>query len=236
MNEAFDRVRGVRELPLFPLPVVLFPGMPLPLHIFEPRYRQLLSDIQASGTPLFGLSYFDASEAEEGRDAPPVGHTGCVAELVDAQPAGDDRSNILTVGLIRYRVESYVERGDPYMVARVTYFEDDSEDENELQNAARDVSAMFMRIARAMRAINDERASLPELPETDPEKLSFLVSSAMEIDTELKLELLEMRSTSERLGRVHDLLSQAVKGYEDRARAHKIAKHNGHGGKPPDIE
>ncbi len=235
MSEALDKVRGVRELPLFPLPVVLFPGMPLPLHIFEPRYRRMLSDVQASDS-LFGLSYFDASEAEEGRDAPPVGHVGCVAELVDAQAADDGRSNILTVGVIRYRVEEYIERGDPYLVGRVSYFEDEPEDETTLSRAAGEVSDLFMRIARAMRAINDERANLPELPATEPERLSFLVASAMEIDTGLKLEMLEMRSTSERLNRVRELLSQAVKGYEERARIHKVAKHNGHGGKHPDVE
>ncbi len=47
MSEALDKVRGVRELPLFPLPVVLFPGMPMPLHIFEDRYRQMLADVRA---------------------------------------------------------------------------------------------------------------------------------------------------------------------------------------------
>lgn len=235
MSEALDRVRDVRELPLFSLPIVLFPGMPLPLHIFEPRYRQMLSDVQA-GDRIFGLSYFDASEAEEGRDAPPVGHTGCVAELIDAQPASDGRSNILTVGLIRYRVEAYVERGDPYLVGRVSYFEDDPEDEETLRLAAREVSDLFMRIARAMRTINDERSSLPELPATEPERLSFLVASAMEIDTEAKLEMLEMRSTAARLERVRNLLSQAVQSYETRARVYKVAKHNGHGGKAPDTE
>ncbi|HYG78959.1 MAG TPA: LON peptidase substrate-binding domain-containing protein, partial [Pyrinomonadaceae bacterium] len=61
MSEASDKVRGVRELPLFPLPVVLFPGVPLPLHIFEPRYQRMLSDVRA-GDQLFGLSYFDAAE------------------------------------------------------------------------------------------------------------------------------------------------------------------------------
>ncbi|MDX6290840.1 MAG: ATP-dependent Lon protease, partial [Blastocatellia bacterium] len=59
MSEALDKVRGVHELPVFPLPVVLFPGMPMPLHIFEPRYRTMLADIRA-GDNLFGLSYFDS--------------------------------------------------------------------------------------------------------------------------------------------------------------------------------
>ena len=75
-----DRVRGVRELPLFPLPVVLFPGVPLPLHIFEPRYREMLSDIRV-GNSFFGLSYFDSSTSD--KELPPRGHIGCVAEVTE---------------------------------------------------------------------------------------------------------------------------------------------------------
>ena len=115
MSEALDRVRGVRELPLFPLPVVLFPGVPMPLHIFEPRYRQMLTDIRV-GESLFGLSYFDSSNYDG--EIPPVGHIGCVAEVTEVQPLPDGRSNILTIGLIRYRVEDYVDRGDPHLSAR----------------------------------------------------------------------------------------------------------------------
>jgi ATP-dependent Lon protease len=233
MSEASDKVRGVRELPLFPLPVVLFPGVPLPLHIFEPRYQRLLSDVRA-GDQLFGLSYFDATEAAA--DVPPVGHVGCVAEVTEVQPLPDNRANILTVGLIRYRVESYVDHGDPYLVGRVQFFEDEGEDASFLAERADEVSKLFMRIARAVRIINDERASLPELPPTEPERLSFLVAAAMELETEVKLELLELRSTSERLKRLRDLLARAVPGYEERARIHDIAKGNGHGGKKIDLE
>jgi ATP-dependent Lon protease len=233
MSEASDKVRGVRELPLFPLPVVLFPGVPLPLHIFEPRYQRLLADVRA-GDQLFGLSYFDATEAAA--DVPPVGHVGCVAEVTEVQPLPDDRANILTVGLIRYRVESYVDHGDPYLVGRVRFFEDEDEDSSFLAERADEVSKLFLRIARAVRIINDERASLPELPPTEPERLSFLVAAAMELETEVKLELLELRSTSERLKRLRDLLARAVPGYEERARIHDIAKGNGHGGKKIDLE
>src|SRR4030095_8895842 len=111
MSEASDKVQEVHELPLFPLPVVLFPGVPLPLHIFEPRYRQLLSDIGVSNN-LFGLAYFDATIATT--EVPPAGHVGCVAEVTETQTFPDGRSNILTLGLIRYRIESYIARGDPY--------------------------------------------------------------------------------------------------------------------------
>jgi Lon protease-like protein len=233
MSDASDKVRGVRELPLFPLPLVLFPGVPLPLHIFEPRYQRMLADIRA-GDSLFGLSYFDATEA--GGEIPSVGHVGCVAEVTEVQPLPEGRSNILSIGLIRYRLEAYVDRNDPYLVGRVSFFEDEAEDEEFLKQRADQVSKLFMRIARAVRVINDERASLPELPPTEPERLSFLVAAAMELDTEVKLELLELRQTSERLKRLRDLLARAVSGYEERARIHAIAKNNGHGGKKIEIE
>ena len=224
---------GVRYLPLFPLPLVLFPGVPLPLHIFEPRYRRMLTDIRAKDN-LFGLSFFDAEAS--GREVPPAGHLGCVAEVTEVQQLPDGRSNVLTLGLIRYRVEAYVERDDPYLVAEVSFFEDEAEDEDLLAQRVEETSSMFMRIARAVRTINDDRAGLPELPHTEPERLSFLIAAAMELSNEVKLELLELRSTAERLERLRDLLARALASYEERARMHEIAKGNGHGGKKIDLE
>ena len=233
MSEASDKVRGLSDLPLFPLPVVLFPGVPLPLHIFEPRYRQMLLDIRLANN-LFGLAYFDPTSAEG--EIPPVGHVGCVAEVTETQTFPDGRSNILTLGVIRYRIDSYVDRGAPYLVAEVTYFEDDKEDELLLAGAAIEVAETFTRIAQAVRTINDERAALPDISNTEPQRLSFLVAAAMEIDADLKQELLELRSTSERLERLRGMLSIAVKGYEERARIHELAKSNGHGGKRIELE
>jgi ATP-dependent Lon protease len=233
MSEALDRVRDVKELPLFPLPIVLFPGVPQPLHIFEPRYRKLLGDVR-SGNNLFGLSYFDSNTA--GIDSPMAGQPGCVADVTDVQALPDGRSNILAVGIIRYRIESYVERDDPYLVARVAFFEDEKESGEQLEPLAHEVTETFMRIARAVRRINDERAALPDLPPTDPEHLSFLIAAAIELDAEIKLELLELRSTSERLMRLHDFLRRAVATYEEKARVHVLAKGNGHAGRELDIE
>jgi Lon protease-like protein len=233
MSNALDKLRGVRELPLFPLPLVLFPGVPLPLHVFEERYRRLLADVRA-GDNLFGLPFFNETESELGR--PAVGHVGCVAEIVEAQTLEDGRSNILTVGLVRYRLESYAGAGEPYLVGRVEFFEDEKEDADVLAQHAREVIELFGRIGRAVRTLNDDRAALPDLPEADPERLSFLVAAAMEMDNELKQELLELRSGVERLTRLSRLLSQVVNGYEERARAHKIVKGNGHAGRKINFE
>jgi ATP-dependent Lon protease len=233
MSEASEKVSGVSELPLFPLPIVLFPGVPLPLHIFEPRYRQMLGDIRA-GNSLFGLSYFDASTSE--KEIPPAGHIGCVAEVTETQVLPDGRSNILTVGVIRYRIEEYVERGDPYLVARVSFFEDEDENNQLLTESSHEVAETFTRIARAVRIINDERTSLPDISGTDPQRLSFLVAAAMEVDTDVKQELLELRLTFERLQRLRDMLDRAVSSYEERARIHELAKRNGHSGKKVELE
>jgi Lon protease-like protein len=233
MSEAGEKVMGVKDLPIFPLAVVLFPGVPLPLHIFEPRYRQMLTDIGVNNS-LFGVSYFDATTATT--EVPPVGHIGCVAEVSETQTLPDGRSNILTVGVIRYRIDEYVDRGDPYLVARVSFFEDKEEDEELLRESSHEVAETFTRIARAVRTINDERASLPDISDTEPQRLSFLVAAAMEVDTDLKQELLEIRSTSDRLRRLRDMLARAVSGYEERARIHEMAKGNGHSGKKIEIE
>ena len=234
MSETLDKVRGVRELPLFPLPLVLFPGVPLPLHVFEERYRRLLPDVRVSNN-LFGLSYFDPNTADA-LERPPAGHVGCATEVVEVQPLPDGRSNILTVGVVRYRVTGYVESDEPYLVARVEFFEDDEGDAAVLKKRAGEVAEMFTRIARAMRSINDERGDLPELPLEDPERLSFLVAAVVEMEADAKQQLLEMRSTAERLRRVYTLLAQAVESYEARARTHELARGNGHGGKKVDIE
>jgi len=139
--------------------------------------------------------------------------------------------------VIRYRVESYVESNEPYLVARINTFEDEDEyDEGTLTQTTTDVAEMFMRVAKAIRVINDERGNLPDISDVEPQKLSFLVAAAMELESELKIELLEMRSTAERLRRLRDMLKRVISSYEERARLHTLAKGNGHGGKKIEID
>lgn len=233
MSEARDIVSGVTELPLFPLSMVLFPGLPSPLHIFEARYRQMLTDIQA-GNSLFGLSYFDPTISDG--ESPAVGSVGCVAKLSDVQMLADGRSNILVFGVIRYRIEAYVERGDPYLVARVSFFEDEDEDQQALKAIAVTVAEEFARIARAVRIIHNERTNLPDIANTEPERLSYMVALAMDVEAEVKQELLELPSTSERLRRLQNILNEALPGFEERARVHDLAKKNGHSGKKIELE
>lgn len=225
MSEASEKVLGIKHLPIFPLPVVLLPFELLPLHIFEDRYKQMLEDIKREKN-FFGLSYFNPQESI--LEKPPTGSVGCVAEVRESQDLPEGRSNILTIGIIRYRLLEFVEAGDPYFIGDVEFFEDFEEDENRLQILADDVLSLFRRIAKAAHKLSGQRGELPEIPQTKPEQLSFLISAAFNLEAELKYQMLETRSTSERLERLREILSQTVDRVEDSAEIHKIAQTNGH--------
>ena len=232
MSEATEKISGVRHLPIFPLPLVLLPNELLPLHIFEPRYRKMLKDI-ALEKNLFGITFFNPQETFI--EKPAIGAIGCVAEVRDVHELPDGRSNITTVGVIRYQLHEYVDAGEPYLIGDVEFFEDDAEDETELNPLAEEVFALFRRIAKAAHKLSGERGTLPEVQQTEPQALSFLVTAAFNLEPELKYQLLETRSTIERLTKLREILIQTVDKMEDSAEIHKISKTNGHSKKKLDI-
>ena len=232
MSEALDKVKGITQLPLFPLPVVLLPIEILPLHIFEPRYRELLKDINASNK-LFGLHYFEPKEEFDTR--PPVGTVGCVAEVREVQEMPDGRSNIVTSGVVRYRLLGYVESDAPYMIGEVEFFEDEVEDADEKMKAADTVFILFQRIAKAAFKMSGTRGRLPEIERADPEPMSFLVTAAFSLDNEKKYKLLQMTSTTKRLKRLRKLLTGAADQMEASAEIHEISRGNGFSNKKLDL-
>ncbi len=233
MSDATERVLGAKYLPIFPLSIVLFPNEMLPLHIFEPRYQQMLKDIEF-GNNLFGVSFFDSQETI--LDEPEIGSIGCITEIREAQTMEDGRSNILTVGIIRYEIESYVDRDTPYLMAEVSYFEDFAEVEDLVKPLADEVFKLFRRIAEAAHSLTEQRGKLPEIPQAEPEMLSFLVAGAFNLPVEIKQELLKSRSTIFRLTKLREILKQAVEQAEASASINKVAKTNGHSKKKIDLE
>src|SRR5581483_7060837 len=107
------------RLPLFPLTVVVFPGTPQPLHIFEPRYRRLLQDCLA-GNRRFGITL-----PGEKSEAPEPGAVGCAVEIGASEELPDGRSNILVVGRRRFVVRQLIPGSAPYHVGLVEEFDDD---------------------------------------------------------------------------------------------------------------
>jgi ATP-dependent Lon protease len=240
MSESLEKVRGVRQLPIFPLPVVLMPGEIIPLHIFEPRYRKMLDDIQA-GNHLFGLSYFEPPEAAEALETespvPPAGHFGCVAEVREVQPLEDGRSNIVITGIIRYRFDEYAETDEPYLTGEISYFEDrEEEDAEKLIELTGEVTGLFTRVANAAHSISGDRAPMPELPDIAPQELSYLISAAFNFENQMKFELMKTRSTIKRLERLRVVLKQAVEKIEDTAQIAQVSKTNGHSKKKIDLD
>lgn len=232
MSEFLDRVKGIRQIPLFPLPLVLMPFEILPLHIFEERYREMLSDVQA-GNNMFGVHPFEAES--EVAQLPQPGSIGCIAELRDAQTMEDGRSNVLTNGVVRYRLSSIVESPSLYTVGRVEFFEDEPEDEGEKLKIADEVFSLFTRIAKAAFKMSGSRGQLPEIERAEPQAMSFLVSAAFNLDFENKYELLEMTSTIQRLNVLNKMLKGAADQMESSADIHELSKTNGHSKKKLDI-
>jgi len=203
-----------RELPIFPLPLVLFPGATQPLHIFEPRYRALLSDC-LDGDRRFGIAY---AAPDKGSDpAPAPGDVGCIAHI------------LTTNTLQRFVMVEWLETDRPYRVARVEEFDDDGVEPAEAQGLAADVRRDFRRVTDAL------EHDPPELP-VDPEALSFRVAAALELEPVGKLALLSIRSTTVRLRRLAALLQPLAADAERRADVRRRGKSNGKGGPHAQIE
>ena len=212
------------RLPLFPLPLVLFPGALQPLHVFEPRYRRMLADVQAADG-RFGLVATTAA------GLPPAGHVGCVGHVREVEPLPDGRSNLVVEGGERFTVEAMVDTGTPYLVAEVAPYDDvDDADAgpHQLRMAAARVRDLFARVARAARTIADESGPTPELPD-DPAAVAFAVAARVEFELAARQRLLASRSPLGRLEDVATLLERAVGNVEERAATHERARSNGHG-------
>jgi Lon protease-like protein len=231
MSENLDKVLKLKEIPIFPLPLVVLPNEILPLHIFEPRYRQMLADV-GSASNIFGISLFDA---EEHFDNPPPGSIGCAVDVREVADLDDGRSNIIVGGLARYRLLEYVDMGTPYLTAEIEFFEDEPIDPDEIAGIADEVYELFDRVAQAAFKMSGTRGRYPEVPRSDPEALSFLVTAAFNLENKLKYSLLQLTSTRDRLERLREILQQAVVQIEESAEIHKVAATNGHSKKKLDL-
>ena len=223
-----------RELPIFPLPIVLFPGAPQPLHIFEPRYRELLADCLAADR-RFGIAYVPAEHPPESEPLPRAGDVGCVALIQNTQGLPDGRSNILTVGERRFVLVDWVGSDRPYRLARVEEFDDEPVEASEAVTLAGDVREGFTQLTHALGILTGREDDVVELA-TDPQLLSFQVAAALELAPEAKSGLLALRSTTARLRQLATLVRPLAADAERRAAVRQRARGNGRGGPHPQIE
>lgn len=178
------------ELPLFPLHIVLFPGRPLPLHVFEPRYRSMLDDCLA-GDRRFGVVAIKAGQAESG--CAEIYEVGTVARIESVTPLADGRSDITTRGLQRFRVEELV-TGTPYLKARVQLLEETCAGPQDHEHAAQ-LRELLVPYLASLGAPEELLSRLP----SEPDELAYLAAAALQTEVPEQQRLLELDSTSTRL-------------------------------------
>jgi Lon protease-like protein len=215
------------RLPIFPLSVVLFPGTPLPLHIFEPRYRRMLADC------LEGDRRFGITPAGRDDEMPAPGTVGCVAEIRVNQELPDGRSNIIVLGQQRFVLTRAMDDAAPYFVAMVQTFEEETGSEPPGEIAGR-LREAFTGYYALLRQLNDAEPEDPNLPD-DTLGLSFHIAAAIDCDPGVKQRLLVERSTTRRVEALLMLVPILTASVESALRIHRRAHTNGRGGARPDV-
>jgi uncharacterized protein len=181
------------ELPLFPLSTVLYPGLPIPLHVFEERYRQMFARI-LDGERRFGVvAIVRGHEVGGTADYHPV---GCVAEVQQVHRHPDGRLDVVARGQRRFRIEG-VTQSAPYIVAEVaTLTETAGETAGE---RVAPVGRLFRRyVATLLETAGESEVEQVGLPD-DPVAASYLVAGALQVDLRDKQHLLAIASAAERL-------------------------------------
>jgi Lon protease-like protein len=181
------------EIPLFPLPsVVLFPGVMLPLHIFEQRYRGMIKRCVEENAP-FGVVLF-TGDAESPSTISKVGVLGRVAQV---ERLDDGRMNILVEGEARFRIVTLTGQ-TPTWSATVELVDDEPEADALLKSLATDMTKRYLEAYQKGLELTGRQGSQLRLP-SSPVDLSFMVAYVLDMDLDAKQALLEMTSASERL-------------------------------------
>ncbi|WP_345557112.1 LON peptidase substrate-binding domain-containing protein [Streptomonospora halophila] len=196
------------RLPLFPLNSVLFPGAPLPLRVFEERYRRLMGDVlddpgdAVSGT--FGVVGIELGQEVGETSAHQLAHVGCTAEVRTARRHADGTFDVVVEGGSRFRVASVEDPGPKgYLRAETTFLPDEVGEGAE--DYAERVGHLFSVYCRRLRGLGVGAEPPRDLPSA-PLPLSYAVAAAMVVDQGDKQRLLEADHAAQRLQLAADLL------------------------------
>lgn len=203
--------RVPEQLPIFPLNTVVFPGVTLPLHVFEKRYRAMVRHLLAVPDPslrLFGIVAIREGYEVGAHEARSMYRIGTVVQLTDVTSYDDGRYDIEVVGRHRMRVDG-LDASGPFVVAELSELADTGEGGDVVEAAA-----------RALAAFEDYRALLGELRggevlagrmPRDPELLSYALAATALLSLRERQTLLESPSTHERLVVLRHTLRQEIR-------------------------
>jgi Lon protease-like protein len=208
-----------RLLPLFPLGVVLLPGMALPLHIFEERYKQMIGQC-LQRDEVFGLVAYDGSQIKS---------AGCTARITEVLKRYEDgRLDIMTVGHMRFRI-SGKEESKSYLRGWVEYFDDEEE---ELEDRDRELALRGLILHDELSRLLGSRGAQAAEAATELKEISFFLAASEGFTLEEKQTFLEMRSTRRRIYRVVPAMEKLIERYKLTLEIKRIIGGNGH---PPSV-
>jgi len=195
------------RLRLFPLGTVLFPGMVLPLHIFEDRYRQMVHELLDGPEPRrFGVIAIRKGRETGIEGVSSLYEVGCTATLRQTEEHDDGRFDLITVGTQRFRL-TVLDGSRPYLQGDVEFLPEDDGDSAAAGRAASLVAATFRDYLEALAARGLAQITIPDLPE-EPVLLSYLVAATMIVDLPDQQALLAEPDSLSRLAAERALLQR----------------------------
>ena len=204
MAEAHETPGSLLELPLFPLDTVLFPGMALPLHIFEERYKAMIGDCVEQEQP-FGVVLIRSGK-EAGGPAEPFS-IGTTARVVKVERLEEGRMNILTAGERRFETHDVTQR-TPHLVGQVKYLEEEpGEPSEEALAQFRGEYGEYLKNLSSLAGGWTSQAATPQ----DPVTLSYAAASSLDLPLHVRQTLLESPTAGRRLERLLPMVKQGNK-------------------------
>jgi Lon protease-like protein len=210
------------ELPLFPLNTVLFPGMPLNLHIFEERYKRMMQACTESSKP-FGVVLIKQGLEAHGPLAEPH-EIGCTARIIEVEPLSEGRMNIVALGQKRFRIISSSDQ-DSYLVGQVKLYPLEDTDPKLLTQTGKRLYPWVKRYMDILSQASGTDLESEHLP-NDPLALAYLAAVLLQVPPKQKQTLLAAQNAPEFLGDMYDLyrrevfLLDAIMTREQQAGAH----------------
>jgi Lon protease-like protein len=202
------------EIPLFPLNLVLYPGMPLPLHIFEERYKAMIGDCMRNNTP-FGVPLIRSGQ-EVGGPADPQ-RIGTTTRVLRSQLLDGGRMNIMTKGERRFEIIEITQQ-DPH-VAGVVRLLDEPVGES-FTGVSSELTEEFSKLMRNLISLSGGYTSQVDVPES-PVELSYMIAANLDAPIPVRQELLEVPTAADRLNRLVPLLRRRNHALEE-----EIARQN----------
>jgi Lon protease-like protein len=199
-------------VPIFPLNLVAFPGMSLPLHVFEERYRALVRHLLAVPEPtdrLFAVVTIREGYEVGNHEARSMYRTGCLMQLTEVEPYDDGRYDVMAVGRRRVRVID-TDVSEAFLRAEVADLETPEELSPDTAREAARALTVFGDYRTAVSRLRGDDVMTGPLPR-DPELLSYVLASTCSLTLPERQQLLESPTATERLGLLRRLMQRELR-------------------------